>query len=61
MYAIRSYYAPIQAQSIKIALLNSKEINSVTVSIQEGRYLLKVGNEIMGEYKKGSIFRNNFV
>lgn len=44
------------AQSIKIAVFNDKEINSITVNVKQGRYLLKRGNEIMGEYKKGSIF-----
>jgi hypothetical protein len=30
-----------------------QEINSFTVHIKQGRYLLKRGSEIMGEYKKG--------
>jgi stage II sporulation protein D len=47
---------PIKAQNIKVAIFNEKEINSLTVNILQGKYLLKRGNEIMGEYKKGSIF-----
>ncbi len=46
----------LAAQSIKVSIFNSKEINSFTVSIKQGRYLLKNGNETLGEYKKGSIF-----
>jgi stage II sporulation protein D len=44
------------AQSIKIAIFNDKEINSLTVNVKQGRYLLKRGDEVMGEYKKGEIF-----
>lgn len=46
----------ISAQSIDISLLTSKELNSVTVSIRQGKYFLKKGNETLGEYKKNSIF-----
>jgi len=46
----------LAAQSIKVSIFNSKEINSFAVSIKQGRYLLKNGNETLGEYKKGSIF-----
>jgi stage II sporulation protein D len=45
-----------RTQTIRISVFNDREINSLTVSIKEGRYLLKRGNEVMGEYKKGSIF-----
>ncbi len=43
-------------QSINISLLNSKDIKALTVNIKEGKYLVKNGNEILGEYKKNSIF-----
>lgn len=46
----------VNAQSIKIAVFNSKDINSFTVNITEGKYVLKRKNETLGEYKKGSIF-----
>ncbi len=46
----------IFAQSIKVSVFNSKEINSFTISIKQGKYRLKRGNETLGEYKKGTIF-----
>ena len=46
----------VSGQSIRIGIYNDREINSLTVSIKEGRYLLKRGNETLGEYKKGNIF-----
>jgi len=46
----------VSAQNIKVSLFNSKEISSFTVSIKQGRYLLKSSNETLGEYKKGTIF-----
>jgi stage II sporulation protein D len=45
-----------KAQTIDISILNTTEINSVTVSIREGRYLLKKGSETLGEYKRNAIF-----
>ena len=50
------FHVFLSAQSIKVSLFNSKEINSFTVNIKQGKYLLKNGNETLGEYKKGSIF-----
>ena len=50
------FHVLLSAQSIKVSLFNSKEINSFTVSIKQGRYLLKNGSETLGEYKRGSIF-----
>ncbi len=44
------------AQTIDISLLNTSELNSVTISIRQGRYRLKKGNETLGEYKKNAIF-----
>ncbi|MBN1598650.1 MAG: SpoIID/LytB domain-containing protein [Bacteroidales bacterium] len=49
-------YQSVNAQSIKISVLNSKEINAVTVSVKQGKYQLKVNGETLGEYRKGSIF-----
>jgi stage II sporulation protein D len=46
----------IAAQSIKISIFNSYEINSLTLSIKQGKYVLKNGNETLGEYKRGTIF-----
>ena len=46
----------VSAQSIKVSIFNSKEINSVTVSINQGKYILKRGNETLGEYRKGTLF-----
>lgn len=46
----------VSGQSIRISLLNSKDINAVTVSIRQGKYLVKSGKETLGEYKKNSIF-----
>ena len=50
------FHVLLSAQSIKVSLFNSREINSFTVSIEQGKYVLKNGNETLGEYKKGSIF-----
>lgn len=50
------FILPIKAQSIKISVFNSKDINSFTVNITSGKYVLKRKNEILGEYKKGNIF-----
>lgn len=47
---------PGKAQSIKISLLNDQLVNSLTVDIKQGNYLIKSGNEILGEYRKGNIF-----
>ncbi len=46
----------LTAQSIKVSIFNSREINSFTVSIKQGKYILKRGSETLGEYKKGTIF-----
>jgi stage II sporulation protein D len=46
----------VSGQSIRISLLNSKDINAVTINIRQGKYLIKKGNETLGEYKKNSIF-----
>jgi stage II sporulation protein D len=46
----------LPAQSIKISVFNSTEINSLTVNVIQGKYILKRTNEVLGEYKKGSIF-----
>jgi len=46
----------LAAQNIRVSVFNSREIQSFTVNIKQGRYLLKKGNEVMGEYKKGSTF-----
>jgi peptidoglycan hydrolase-like amidase len=46
----------VSGQSIKISLLNSKDINAVTLNIRQGKYLVKNGKETLGEYKKNSIF-----
>lgn len=45
-----------RSQSINISIFNEKDINSITVSIKQGKYLIKSGEETLGEYKKGSIF-----
>ncbi len=45
-----------KSQSINISIFNGKDINSIAVSIKQGRYLIKNGKETLGEYKKGSIF-----
>ncbi len=55
-FLICIYTITLDAQSIRVSILNDKEINSFTVHIKQGRYLLKRGSEIMGEYKKGAIF-----
>jgi stage II sporulation protein D len=44
------------AQSISISVFNGKQINSFTVDIKQGKYLLKSGKKTLGEYKKGNIF-----
>ena len=46
----------LAAQSIKVSIFNSREINSFTVSIKQGKYILKRGSETLGEYKRGTIF-----
>ena len=46
----------ISGQSIKVSLLNSKDINAVAITIRQGKYLVKNGKETLGEYKKNSIF-----
>jgi hypothetical protein len=33
----------VSGQSIKISLLNSKDINAVTLNIRQGKYLVKNG------------------
>jgi len=45
-----------KSQSINISIFNGKDINSITVSIKQGKYLIKNGEETLGEYKKGNIF-----
>lgn len=46
----------VSGQSIMISVLTSRDINAVTVNIKQGKYLVKNGNETLGEYKKNSIF-----
>lgn len=46
----------LQSQTIDISVLNSKDLKSVTVSIRQGKYYLRHGNETLGEYRKNSIF-----
>ena len=45
-----------KTQSINISIFNEKDINSITISIKQGRYQVKNGKETLGEYKKGAIF-----
>ena len=56
LLALFTFTLSLCAQSIKIALFNSREINSLTVYITQGKYVLKKQNEILGEYRRGSIF-----
>ncbi|MBN1952872.1 MAG: SpoIID/LytB domain-containing protein [Bacteroidales bacterium] len=44
------------AQSIRISVFNSQEINYFTVNISEGRYVLRSNGETLGEYKKGIFY-----
>ncbi len=46
----------LKAQNINISIFNEKKINSVSINIKQGKYLLKNGKETLGEYKKGNIF-----
>lgn len=46
----------VDAQTIKISVFNSTEINAFTVHIIQGKYVLKRKNETLGEYKRGNIF-----
>jgi stage II sporulation protein D len=44
------------SQDIKISIYNDKLINSLTLDIKQGSYILKSGAETLGEYKRGNIF-----
>lgn len=50
-----------QTQTIQISLFNSKNINAYTLSVRNGKYLLKGDGDILGEYKKNNIFYINRV
>ena len=45
-----------EAQKTNIGIYYDKKVNSVSVSVKQGKYLIKNGNETLGEYKKGNIF-----
>jgi stage II sporulation protein D len=44
------------SQNIKVSIFNDKMINSVTLDIKQGNFIIKSGNETIGEYKRGNIF-----
>ena len=46
----------VAAQDIKIAVFNDQQVTSVTLNIKEGKYRIRSGNNILGEYKRGAIF-----
>lgn len=46
----------LTAQTIQVSLFNSRNVNAYTLSVRHGKYLIKGNDEIMGEYKKNSIF-----
>ncbi len=46
----------ISAQTIKISLFNSRDVNSYTLSILQGKYYLVCDGERIAEYKNKSIF-----
>lgn len=46
----------LSAQTIQVSLFNSKNVNAYTLSIRNGKYLLKGNGEILSEYKKNNIF-----
>jgi stage II sporulation protein D len=46
----------VKAQNIKVSIFNDKLINSLTLDIKQGNYVLKSGSETLGEYKRGNIF-----
>jgi stage II sporulation protein D len=50
------FFLPSDSQSIRVSVFNSKDINSFTINIESGKYILKRKSESFGEYKKGSIF-----
>ena len=49
-------WVSVCAQTIKISIFNSKNINSFTVHVTEGKYVVRKQNEVLGEYRRGSIF-----
>lgn len=49
----------ISAQSVKISVFNNAKINSITLDIKQGRYVIKSGDATLGEYSKGDIFYIN--
>ena len=46
----------LQAQTIKIGLFYSNDINSLTISVRQGKYRITSNGKTLGEYKKGNIF-----
>ena len=56
LFFLSALFMSSWGQTIKIAVYNSQQLNSVTFSIKEGRYQLKSDGSILGEYKKGAIF-----
>ncbi len=59
LFAIISTF--LSAQTIKISLFNSRDVNSYTLSVLQGKYYLVCDGERIGEYKKKSIFFINRV
>jgi stage II sporulation protein D len=55
IFTFLQYYIAI-GQDIKVSIFNDKIMNSVTLDIKQGNYVLKSGNETLGEYRRGNIF-----
>lgn len=56
LFLLCAVLIPAIGQEITIGIYHQKDLNTFTLSIRNGKYVLKQKGKTIGEYKKGSIF-----